>query len=284
MNILTASALSSFRDCPRKYYFAYRLKRTPITESKPLKVGTAWHTLLESWWKNEDVAPLDLEPEDAAKLLALFAHYNPPIEKFDVIDVEKNFLVKIENPDLTKPAFRSWRLAGKVDVVVREKSTGDIWIIDHKTTASTIIGWSDYWSALSVDFQMGAYCLAFNARGFIYDVVKKPTIKMCGKDDNNPEKYRKRIEKSIREDREPWYQWREFPKLEDDMTEARSDLWQQTVMVRECVNADRYPRNSNACVGRYGKCQYQSVCTGEADIHDDAMFRNKASQHEELGA
>jgi hypothetical protein len=297
MNILTSSALSAFRDCPRRYHHAYERKRVPVTDAAPLAFGKLWHEVMDAWWwagSEHAVAYLvekadEIKEEDAAKIAALLKHYRPPHDRFDVLDVEKYFEVKIDSPTGGR-AFRSWRLAGKVDVLVREKATDHIWIIDHKTTASQIIGFGDYWQHLQVDGQMANYCLAFDARGFIYDVVKKPTIKLCGKDEKAAPQhggsaanaYQARIEESIREDKEPWYQWREHPKLKDDTREARFDLWQQVQMVRECSKQDRYPRNSNACVGRYGACPYMKVCTYQADIDDDALFRTKEETHEEL--
>ena len=61
------------------------------------------------------------------------------------------------------------------------------------------------------------------------------------------------------------------------------DLWQQVEMFRSCDKAGRWPRYSDSCVTKYGNCPYLDVCTGRANLDDDALFRDKAQQHEELG-
>lgn len=328
MKVLTSSSLSSFRDCPRKHFYGYDLKRVPISEPAPLAFGKLAHSALEAWWKDGPEAAVawlvehagEMEQVDAAKIAALLKHYDPPRDRFKVLAVEENFEMKIESP-VGGRSFYGYRLAGKVDVLVEDKATGKPWIVDHKTTSSTILGFERYWQGLQVDGQMANYCLAFNAQGFIYDVIKKPTIKLkesiaqtdpegnpifllpggelalkkdgshyksCpkgAKAQKRPEtvdEYQARIEASITEDPEPWYQWREHPKLEDDMHEARMDLWQQVEMYRACANDGRFPRNSNACVNRYGTCQYIRVCTDQASIEDDAVFRTKEAVNEEL--
>lgn len=290
MKILTSSSLSKYRECPRRYYYEFDMRRVPASDTKPLAFGKCWHRAMEAWWlggiKNAvetlKAGAANIEPEDSAKLCALLAHYNPAArERFDVVGTEVPFETAISNPDGGR-SFYSYRLAGKVDVLMREKETGDTWILDHKTTSREICGFGTYWQALQVDGQMNNYCLAFSARGFVYDVVRKPTIRLCAKDNGDATAYQARCAAAIAEEPDAWYQWRECVKTNDDMAEAGRDLWQQVQMFRANDTAGRFPRNCNSCVGRYGSCPYLGVCTGRAVISDDALFRTKQDSHEEL--
>jgi len=302
MKVLTSSSLSAFRDCPRKYFHQYERGRVPLAESEALTLGKWIHAALDAWWRIDgtiqdrhlaavEAAPLDLMPEQTmARALAMLYHYAPPVDQFNVLAVEQPFEVKIENGNGKGRSFYGYRLAGKIDVVLKRKDTGDIWIMDHKTTTREIVGFGSYWQRLQVDGQMSNYCLAFNARGFIYDALRVPSVRLCGKDEaeaaktgtDPSEAYMQRCISIIAEDPAQWYQWREYTKTNDDMAEARQDLWQQVEMFRSCDTAARWPRNPNACVGLYGTCPYLDVCTGKADLDDDALFRTKAEAHEEL--
>ena len=295
---ITSSSLAKFRECPRRYWFEYELGRVTVRETAAISFGNAWHRAMEAWWiggpeaaaKSMIEIARDIDVGSAAKIAALLAHYDPPRDEYDVIAVEDAFEVRIQNPDAGGRSFYGYRLAGKADVVLRRKETGEVWICDHKTTSSEIVGFGPYWQALQIDAQMANYCLAYNARGFIYDVVRKPGIKLCAKDKSaalekgiNPEDaYRERVEKVITDDPAVTFQWRPHLRTEEDTAEARRDLWQQVEMHRACARDGRFPRNSSACVGRYGVCPYLDVCTGRASIDDESLFRCKATRHEEL--
>lgn len=330
MNILTSSSLGAFRKCPQLYFNMFELRRVPVKEAAPLAFGKLWHKAMEAYWlKGKDAAIQAMkdvadriEPEDCARICALLNFYDPPIDKYEVISVEEPFEMPIPNPNGGRN-FYKYRLAGKVDVEVTDKETGEKWIIDHKTTTKEIIGFGTYWQALQIDGQMRAYCMAFDARGFIYDAVRKPQLKMreavtetdedgspiylredgsrALKKDGTPytgsstpkgctrktrpetlEEYQSRCEAQIQEDPALFYQWREHTKTDDDMNEARLDLWQQVEMFRSCDKAARWPRFSESCVTFYGTCPYLDVCTGRALIDDDAFFRTKSEEHEEL--
>ena len=87
--------------------------------------------------------------------------------------------------------------------------------------------------------------------------------------------YQDRLSALIDGDPEKYYQWRALHKTNDDLREAQFDLYQQARTLREGWKADRWPRNSSQCLGRFGTCPFLDVCTGRADIHDDALFEVK---------
>ena len=297
MKTLTSSSLAKFRTCPKRYWFNYELGRVPARESDALAFGSLWHTCMEHWWSKGMAGVVayltehagGIDPVDAAKITALLGNYNPPADKFEVVGIEDEFVMPIRNPN-TGRAVRHYQLAGKIDLVLHRIVDGKLWICDHKTTAREIIGFGTYWQALQLDSQMGNYCLAKDAAGFVYDAVRKPGVKLCGTDqkqavalDITPsEAYQLRCEIGIKASPETYYQWREFTRQEHDTREAALDLWQHTKMLHECVRADRWPRNCNSCVGMYGACPYLAVCVGNATIDDEDLYRSTSSPHEEL--
>jgi len=296
---LTSSSLSTFRDCPRRYYYAFELQRAPVSVSDAISFGSLFHKAMEAWWQNGMEASVELlkkmateneiKPEDAAKISAILKFYDAPKDKYNILGIETTFETKIRNPKGGQ-SFYGYRLQGKADVLLQHKDTGEIWICDHKTTTKEIFGFGTYWQILQIDGQMNNYCLSYGARGFIYDVVRRPTIKMCGKDEKEAKErgittedaYQNRIESDILEEPSKYYQWREYTKTDDDMNEARLDLWQQVEMFHSCNKDGRFPRNCNSCVSFYGNCPYIPVCIGQASIDDDALYRTKEAQHEEI--
>jgi hypothetical protein len=264
---LSSSSISTFRECGRKYQFKYILDRVPMRVSRALDFGRALHKCLESYWKKElpDFTFSDLEAEDQVKILSIMENYNPP-KDYEVLGVEETFECPIPNPQGGR-SFYKYALTGKIDLILRKDDK--IWICDHKTTSKDITGFGLFWRALQIDGQMSIYAMAKNAHGFIYDAIKKPTIKMCGKDDNNPEKYKARLDEIIKSDLYSCFQWREFVRSD---SECLIDLW-QTV---EKIRFGRFERNPTSCVGFFGECEYLDVCCGRDSI-DSASFISRGS-------
>jgi hypothetical protein len=217
---------------------------------------------------------------EVAKLLAMIETYHPPVDDFEVISIEAPFEERIINPETGRPMVGT-TVAGKTDGLIRRLSDGTLWVLEHKTTASEILGYGDYWETLQIDAQISIYVLATGAKGAYYDAVRKPTIKLCGKD-ADAETFRQRCVEQRTETPDAWHQWREVVKSADDIAEAQLDLWQSAHTLSDCERMGRYPRQSRSCRGLFGRCPYIGVCVGTARIDDDTLFRSKVSEHEEL--
>jgi hypothetical protein len=158
---------------------------------------------------------------------------------------------------------------------------------EAKTTGDDIRGFGDYWQRLQVDAQVNFYYLAFGAETLFYDVAYRPQIKCCGKDEKaakarlkrepTPQEvidsYQGRLEGMIDEEPDRFFQWRPVHKTDQDLVKARFDLYQQAQMLKAAWRFNRWPRNSSACLSRFGRCKLLDVCTGRADIADDALFQ-----------
>lgn len=123
------------------------------------------------------------DPFDLARVNAMLAVWDRQsgqifADRFEVISVEEEFSFPLLNPD-TGSASRSFDQAGKIDVVVREKSTGRIGFIDHKTTSDDVSPGADYWLKLRMDPQVSKYTLGvmhlYGECDFCwFNVIRKP--------------------------------------------------------------------------------------------------------------
>jgi len=284
MLIVTHSSISSFRTCPRKYFFAYVLKYVPVIEALALSLGRALHLALEKWWLESKEAALavlkknagSISETDTAKLCAMLKHYAPPREHLHVVAVEQEYSTLVR---AGKKTLRGVRYCCKIDGLL-EDDNGPA-LLEHKSTSKSIIGFDRYWQKLTVDSQMLWYMLASDTRVCYYDVLRKPQLRQ--KKTETVDQYQERCEQAIQEDKEKYYQFRRIPRSDSDLLQARQDLYDWTVIVRQAHKHNRWPQNPGSCLGNYGTCEYLEVCAERATLQDAAQFRRKDAQHEELG-
>ena len=189
---LTASSMSAFLSCPRLYYLRYRaggLGMKPVIESDALTFGHAFHSILEG--RANGVPLEELLPEKAkiatdadAKLWALAIGYDRCWSGDN--DIIEKMKPEIEfGPDPISGS-RTFFSAGKIDglAVLKDGRTA---LVEHKTSGEDISDGSEYWTRLSFNTQLYKYILALRSKGVsvdtvIYDVIRKPTIKLTAKE------------------------------------------------------------------------------------------------------
>lgn len=113
-----------------------------------------------------------------AILICRDAYYANRWDEFNVIAAETEFSFPLLNPE-TGSASRSFVEAGKIDVMLRRKSTDQLVVLEFKTTADAVDSSSDYWDRLRMDTQVSKYFLAAAQTGesvgaVLYDVMRKP--------------------------------------------------------------------------------------------------------------
>lgn len=122
--LLSNSAMSAYRACPRKYKYSYVERRRPIVTPHALTFGTLIHAGLEVWWSSVDLgatlaavqgAPDPFDVVRAEELLRGY-HARWAEEEISVLAVEKPFVAPLINPD-TGAASRTFELAGKCDAI-----------------------------------------------------------------------------------------------------------------------------------------------------------------------
>ena len=283
---LSPSALSVFRDCPRKYSFRYVLGVEPVREDGKLAFGRAWDSATGACWEGGIEAAVSwlvansagLDPVDAAKIAALLTHYHPPRERFEFVGNQVEQEIRPEG-------LRGIRVLCIADTLLKDLETGQTVVRECKTTSREIEGFGPYWQRLQVDAQLGAYWHAFGASRIYYDVTQRPGIRCCGKDEKEAgpgatpqqvvDAYQKRLEGLVVESPEKFFAWRPVDKTDADAESAMSDIREDCQRLREAWKAQRWPRNSNHCINVYGTCPFLDVCSGRASTDDPSLFRSR---------
>jgi hypothetical protein len=186
-SLLTKSRLSAARTCQRLHDIRYIKGYRTLDEAAPLRFGTLIHGGLEQIWKGQPVSlPPEADPFDLARARPMLrgyqARWTEDQSTYEVLAVEHEFEYALVNPE-TGAASKTWRLGGKMDVLVRERSAPErVWVIEHKSSSEDISIGSTYWVRLRMDTQVsvyfaGAQALGHDVCGVIYDVLGKPGIR-----------------------------------------------------------------------------------------------------------
>jgi hypothetical protein len=237
-------------------------------------------------------------------------HYrwNEFADAYEVISVEVKFRTALVNPQ-TGASSRIWELGGKLDVLVRKREGGDVYLVEHKSTSEDIGAGSEYWRRLRMDGQVsiyyeGAAALGHHVAGCIYDVLKKPALRphkatpvedrKYKKDgalyanqresDETPEEFRARLVEAIAEAPDKYFQHGDVVRLEGEVAEALWDIWQIAQQLNEAANRDRFPRNPDACSVFGRTCEFLDVCSGGGSLDDATRFKRLDHVHPELSA
>lgn len=308
---LTNSMRNKFASCHRAFKFCYEELKRPIKTSDALNFGTAMHQLLECYWLNAEAEFPQVDDEYTAMTLkALFDGYKARWEEYDrntyeTIGTEMRFDAPLMNPE-TGGVSKTFHLSGKIDALAREKTTGKVVIVEHKTTSQDIGPGSDYWRKLPIDGQVsGYYCgaeaLGHQASTCLYDVIRKPTIKpykatpedkrkynkdgslskACREFDETPDEWYERLSADIASRTDYYYARIEISRSDNDLLEYLFDMWAVSREIADAQRMNRWSRNPQSC-SVFGTCEYFGVCTGEQDIDDVTVFRTAERANEEL--
>lgn len=235
--------------------------------------------------------------------------------QFEVLGVEETISSDLWNP-ATERKSRSFRTAGKLDV--RARCNGRAIIIDHKTCSEDISEPdATYWRQLIVESQLSHYMLLewMNGRkadGGLWDVVRKPDIsprKLSAADLKQAihsriyfgaELFNDDIDALQRDGRESlwmyearlahdctterperYFQRRAIPRLDDEIFEYASELWDHGQEMLHVRATERHSRNSGACMNYGRACTFLGICSGH-DSPDSGKWRKKQKVHSEL--
>lgn len=219
------------------------------------------------------------------------------------------------NPE-TRRTSRSFTIAAKIDV--RYIQDGRLMLMDHKTCSEDITDPNaTYWRQLAIEGQVTHYMLLewLNARKVdmaVWDVVRKPSIRpkqltkkeiqsaIFGREyygravtDADVEEiqhtnaetlgmYEARLIHDCTVERPQWYfQRRPVPRLDHELVEYASELWEHGQEILHVRNTGRHVRNSGACMMYGSPCKYLGVCSGHDDV-DSANWTRKNQVHVEL--
>lgn len=199
---ISASSIAMLKQCPYSHYLKYTLGVLPIEDTDAQRMGTNWHKVLEIGDTDKVIAhlneayktvPLSKTAEEwqteQVILLNTFLAYDR-IYSHDVFDVVANEIpFKLQ---LADDAI----VLGKIDKIARNVISGHHFIVEHKSTSSSLDSDSSYWSHLTLDTQTTLYpfstqilqlnndLVKFGIKPddpliseVLYDVWRKPTIR-----------------------------------------------------------------------------------------------------------
>jgi len=194
-NVLTYSALNTFRNCQRKYKHRYIDCLRPRRNAEALSFGAAVHSAIERWYRlvgNDDRLQTVLKEIDTqfpnrttddsqqsgwrlARAILTGYTQRYPDEDFGIVEVEKTFNAEIRNPE-TGRLSQTFVMAGKVDAIVQ--CHDGMYLLEHKTAASID---SNYLDKLWTDTQIALYSfflrqLGYAIVGVIYNVLLKSRL------------------------------------------------------------------------------------------------------------
>jgi CRISPR/Cas system-associated exonuclease Cas4 (RecB family) len=146
--MISNSEVSSWLHCTRKYYYEYFLNIEPKQLSEPLTKGTFIHAILEEYYAAKQLGMEEGDCRAAALQVVMDAAALPDANMVDIgqtrdlvfgyfdkyhVDDEIYEIVAVESKykaDLS-PEFA---LVGTIDLVLRNKFTGKVIGVDHKST------------------------------------------------------------------------------------------------------------------------------------------------------
>lgn len=168
MPVVDSSKIQAFQDCPRGFFFRYVLGLQPEGSNVHLDFGSAWHEAMEALLlhgyddaaveyayekfleiyreafpdpiTDQDRAPKN--PEYAYKALKEYVKQYKS-DNFEVLYTETAGLVPVREATEELPARD---LAVKLDSIVRDKGSGEIMSMEHKTTGRNSKAWREKWS------------------------------------------------------------------------------------------------------------------------------------------
>ncbi len=323
--ITTYSMWNAFRNCRKLCEWRYVKELAPVSRDQRLTFGSLIHECLEMWHRDGDIAAvqghidralINRTSDDAMKsdwhlARAMMAGYAGTYhtERFQVVALEKTFEGSIINPSTGAPS-RSFSIAGKVDGIIKMRSTGEYYLLEHKTAAQLD---GSYLEKLWTDLQVSLYChyieqtLGIRIAGVIYNVlVKSKLVQGKGETESEFEARRAELlaksktgkssatrrmpesddtfaERLAAKYREPGMFHREMLYISRDQFDAmKSDLWEFTQQFLDSRRRGAFYRNTSYCFNYHRPCAYYPLCSSNGSPNVIANFYETKPPHEEL--
>lgn len=321
-HLITNSRVKSFLTCQRLHHLKYVLGyRGPSSDEA--QFGSLFHAGLEAWWLGhkdggEPLAKslvnmdayadrcesLDESGHVKARIMmhAYDARWSDDMADLEVLAVEQRFTGPLSTPK--GKAAKGLRIAGKLDGIVRRRSTGQVLMIEHKTSGADLSAGSTYWQRLRTDSQIsmyheGAAALGYKLDGCIYDVIVRPAQKLLKGTPEESRKYTKagalyanqraedeslidfeiRLAAAITADPDRYFARADVVRLDTELTESKMDVYYLGVQIRDQIRTGIAPRNTNACMQYGNECEFLDVCSGTASLES---FTKNEDVHPEL--
>ena len=258
----TYSEVRCWKECRRKYEFAYVEKIVPVSTPKPMKWGSAVHAGLEAYFKGEDSMQAI---KDCYKDEYDFVEMNKALACLSVFA----FPYKVWD---TETIFQTDISQGKIDG--KCEYMGETFLLEHKTTSKNL---EQFQFELNFDEQSSSYLYANpDCKGVVYNIIQKCQLRQ--KKTETEEEFVERVAE--------WYEEGErFHIHVVRRTVAQIEEWREQFVeiAREIDRCHCYYRNPSHCTMGFASCSYSSICLNyHPDVVDGVFFRRKEKKNEEL--
>ena len=316
MKTITQSRLRAWRKCSRMHHLRYVEGWQTTKTQEALDYGTLIHRAIGAFWLGEnwvvllqDSLKTGTDPVQIAKAVTVMDAYAwtwSDRARYEVLAVEAPFRTPVINPE-TMRASQTYELEGKIDLLLRERATGAVILVEHKSTADNFEDdAAPYWDRIAMDTQLSLYVIGAESLGYqvdkiIYDVVARPSHRphsatpeearkytKAGKlyanqreRDETPHEFTRRMREMVEANPGKFSRRREFARLDNEIREAMADLWHDARMIREAEIAGRAPRNPDAC-HQYGTCAFYDICAFGTDPSNSSLYRRLDDVNPEL--
>ncbi len=324
--LLTYSALNTYRNCPRKYKIRYIDQLRPRESAHALSFGSVIHSAIELWYRSVDSQSRlqnvlayindayenrtadDNQRSNWQLATAMLQGYADRYqrEEFEVVEVEKEFIGEIRNPDTGRQS-QTFRIAGKVDAIVR--CHDGLYLLEHKTAANVD---ANYLDKLWTDTQIALYChylreLGYPIVGVIYNVLLKSRLKqgkgetqeeyeirkakLAAKNKSGKSSAKRQLPETDSEYQSRLAEWytrpdafhREYIYLsEDRLAMLQEEVWEITQQYLDARRRGKWLLNTSNCFSFQRPCEYLAYCqSGFNPNVADNLYQIEAP-HEEL--
>lgn len=276
------SRLQQFLTCPQSYQHRYIRGAVPRKRPTYFVFGSAIHKFIEIFYRTKstemalravenefkavDTSPLNREEiheleVDKQTALGIASVY-PNFYKAD-FDNYKTFLTE-QKFTLTLPCGEKYY--GTIDGLIQDHA-GDWWILETKTASAQTVN-ADYFERVKIDSQVAGYMhgakhmLGSFPRGVVYNVIKKPSIRL--KNGESLQAFQKRVFQEYTQfATEKAY----FTRHELLVAEHRLNSWLGDTdrLVVELATKHKegdkwWHKNTGACRANFGSCAYLPAC------------------------
>lgn len=247
----------SYLDCPRKFFFNNILGWEPMEKPWPLEKGRLLHLLADAYvkvgTKGEALKALqgeELTQEQMDDILPMFSAWVDTWSDFD----KRTYDLVGSEVELSAPAGpRGDIFTGRIDRIVRMKTSGEYIAVDLKTT-----GWSvdKAYQGVELEDQATGYIWLlskvhpeWNVRSFLVDIIYKKFSKV----------------EAVRPGALYIGNY-DLLQFELNLVGIIDDLSQRIAALKEHEPELLFPRNGRSC-HLYG-CTYQTICRNRTKVAD----------------
>lgn len=292
---LSVSVIKQFLQCERKYQYQFIDHLAPRKYQSALEFGTIGHKFLERFYKTtefsinsfieelknkSDYSNFDADSMQkyvldifvlSGMIKAYIEYYKLDKNEWDILYVEEDFTLGHYDGEAGNPGFY-----GKPDLVVREKKTGRIYVIDHKFYSRIS---DSLLKKLPMDYQLHSYIKMVNIAleksgsndkvyGAIYNIIQKSGKRL--KKNQTIEELAKEMYDDYTTNPQDFFH-REYVIITDYNTKNFDKEIEISIDdMHDKHFSGRFRQNTNAC-DTYGECPFLELCLRG----DDARFLYK---------